>query len=487
MTIRKQANVFLGVKAVLSLSILVIFFTSLNQLTRIINTGLPEEITGLNQSLYIKYLSDQTLYYDEVLTQSARNYAFTSDIKWKSRYLDYEQRLQKTISQALKLGNANDSTNFLQLRRVNDQLVSSEYKSFGLTEKGEAGLAVQTLEDDNYWLLKEQYLESLKDYQQSKERETEALLANIEHLVNAHAENEARFKRQLKIGFSSYILILLLTTWSFSFVFFNRTIKHILMLKEGAERLKEGDFNTVIALKTQDEFQDLADTFNEMSQKLKVMTQEVNESVLRKELALQRSAFSRDLHDRLGIIISSLKMQIEGLGNFEKADKIQSVQEHCTQLLNEAYSQIREMADNTMPDSIVQKGLKYTLSDFLSRMEMIFSKEIKFITNLNEEDISLQQKASLYALIKELVNNSLKHSKCNKINVQMIKYSDHFIIMHEDDGIGFDPGKLPPYKGKGLANAQERIKHMNGTFYIDSSPGYGATITIEIPLKQGNG
>ena len=487
MTIRKQANVFLGIKAVLSLLILVIFFTSLNQLNRIINTGLPEEIAGLNQSLYIKYISDLTLYYDEVLTQSARNYAFTSDIKWKDRYFDYEQRLQKAISQALKLGNANDSTNFLQLSRVNDQLVRSEYLSFDMTEKGNTTLAIQTLEDDNYWSLKEQYVESLKDYQESKERETEALLANIEHLVNTHAENEGDFRRQLKIGFSSYIIILLLIAWLFSFVFFNRAIKHILMLKAGAERLKEGNFNAPIALKTRDEFQDLADTFNEMSKRLKVMTQEVNESALRKELALQRSAFSRDLHDRLGIIISSLKMQIEVLGNVKKADKINAIQENCTQLLNEAYSQIREMADNTMPDSIVQKGLKYTLSDFLSRMEMIFSKEIKFITNLDEEDISLQQKASLYALIKELVNNSLKHSKCNKINVQMIKYTDHFIIMHEDDGIGFDPGKLSQYTGKGLANAQERIKQMNGTFYIDSSPGYGATITIEIPLKEGNG
>ena len=482
MIIKKRVRIFLLLKAFLSLLIIVVLFTTLNRLNNIVGEELPQEIAGLNRSLYIKYLSDLTLYYDEILTQSARNYAFTEDLKWKERYKVFELRLQEIIHQGMAIGTPKDSLNFVRLSQVNDELVETEYKSFSLSDNHLSSKAIRVLEEESYWNLKKNYLESLNDYVESKDIEIKAILTNIHGLVARHSQQENEMVWQLKISFIIYILILLAISWTFSFVFFKQTINQLLKLKFGAERIKKGDFDFSIHMNSKDEFQELGDSFNKMAEQLKVMTKKINENLLRKELANQRNTFSRELHDRLGIIISSLKLQIERLSTISDNQKIKNIYSNSHQLLNEAYSQIRELADNALPEDILKVGIKQALSKFFSRMEMIFSIPIKFITNMKEEDLDLKRKASLYALIRELVNNSIKHSKCQKINVQLIQHYDHFIFMLEDDGIGFDYNDPSNRKGKGLSNVQERVKQMNGNFFIDSNQAHGITVTIEIPI-----
>ena len=66
--------------------------------------------------------------------------------------------------------------------------------------------------------------------------------------------------------------------------------------------------------------------------------------------------------------------------------------------------------------------------------------------------------------------------------MQLIQHYDHFIFMLEDDGIGFDYNDPSNRKGKGLSNVQERVKQMNGNFFIDSNQAHGITVTIEIPI-----
>ena len=393
MIIKKRVRIFLLLKAFLSLLIIVVLFTTLNRLNNIVGEELPQEIAGLNRSLYIKYLSDLTLYYDEILTQSARNYAFTEDLKWKERYKVFELRLQEIIHQGMAIGTPKDSLNFVRLSQVNDELVETEYKSFSLSDNHLSSKAIRVLEEESYWNLKKNYLESLNDYVESKDIEIKAILTNIHGLVARHSQQENEMVWQLKISFIIYILILLAISWTFSFVFFKQTINQLLKLKFGAERIKKGDFDFSIHMNSKDEFQELGDSFNKMAEQLKVMTKKINENLLRKELANQRNTFSRELHDRLGIIISSLKLQIERLSTISDNQKIKNIYSNSHQLLNEAYSQIRELADNALPEDILKVGIKQALSKFFSRMEMIFSIPIKFITNMKEEDLDLKKKS----------------------------------------------------------------------------------------------
>lgn len=486
MSINQKTSLLIIGMAICSILLIGYIFTHLNNLSTIFQTELPDKIKALSQSVYIKYLSDKTLYYDEVLTQSARNYAFTGDLMWKKRYQVNEKALEVTIQQAQAKGNLKDSLNFQRLNQANQRLVNLEYQSFLLKEQKRDQEAIQLLSNDNYWALKASYLASLQDYLYSKDQEIEAILANMESLVNEHDERERNLSSQLKLGTLSYSGALLAGTWVFLFIFMRDIVNRLNHLKEGANKLQEGAFQHRIQLASKDELGDLALAFNSMAANLEEMTKKINQKALRKELSEQRSRFSQELHDRLGITISSIKLQLNRMhkANHQHPEQAASLQS-CEKLIDEAYSQIREISNNPLPDTITENGLKKSLNELFARTEMIFRIPVQFFTNIQESDFPDSHKASLYLLIRELLNNAIKHSEGSRIICQIIRHETDFLIMFEDDGIGISSETLKVPKGNGIPNVRDRVREMGGRLEFDSSPGKGTTISIELPLSDG--
>lgn len=487
MTIQEKSTLYSSVSILLSAFIIVYYFAIINDATKIIQTSIPEQIRMLNQSILTRYLAEQTVYYDEVLTQSVRNYAFTEDNYWQGRYLNYEALLEDIITRSLQQGSEEDIKNFQQLQNINEDLLTIESKSFVLVDAGEGVAAIQLLNSDNYAKLKEDYLASIKDYILEKEEQLNSILNSIEMLVAEQQSNEIQAFNNLKIGIITYALLLLGLIF-FSNAIFNQTLAtRIISLKEGAEKIAKGNFDFTIDLPTKDEFESLASTLNSMGANLKTVTEKLNREMINKQLANQRKTFSRELHDRLGILISSLKLSLEKLAPNNRntlSENLPGIYKDCIRLLNEAYAQIRELANNPIPDTILQNGLKESLHQLFTRTEMIFSINIQFITNVSESDFKESDKSSLYSLSRELLNNSIKHANCSSIIIQIIKHDDSILFMFEDDGAGFELSELSDNLGKGLKNAEERVRQMGGEFFIDALPQRGTTISFELPLNN---
>ncbi len=77
---------------------------------------------------YLDELADQIQYYDEVLTQSARNYAFTGDRKWRDRYTDTEPKLELVINEAIDEGNEEEKALFSSIDASNVYLITGGVK-----------------------------------------------------------------------------------------------------------------------------------------------------------------------------------------------------------------------------------------------------------------------------------------------------------------------------------------------------------------------
>lgn len=483
MTIQQKSYLYTLLSILLSFLLILYIFTNLNRLTGVIQTGLPEQINILNKNIYIRFLAERTVYFDEVLTQSARNFVFTASPHWKKRYQDNEKRLEGIISEAINKGNEKDIDNFNTLKAANSKLIALEYKSFELVEQQQQQEALEIMDGQLYGQLKLAYLASLNDYLESKEKEINDLLLAAEQLVQNQENNEKTAVRYLKISIITYAILLLSIIVISNTIFYRTIAKRIVSLNEGAQKIAKGHFDLSFGFASTDEFQALGNTLNSMGSNLKRITNELNQEVIKRRLAKQKETFSRELHDRLGIIISSLKLQLEKIRPEQNKREPLIIYQDCVNLLNEAYAQIREMADNPIPETISQLGLKQSLHKLFARAEMIFSIKIKFITNMEERDIEPNKKASVYTLLRELLNNSIKHARCDRITVQIINYDDHVFFMFEDNGIGFDLEKLKTKPGKGLKNAAERIKQMNGKFFIDTLPDKGTTISFEIPTS----
>ncbi len=180
----------------------------------------------------------------------------------------------------------------------------------------------------------------------------------------------------------------------------------------------------------------------------------------------ERKRLARDLHDRLSGNLSAVKIELNGLESLLNIDR----------KLDICIEEVRCVAHNLMPASL-QYGLKTALEDFTNRFPLVhfhFFGEEKRI----EERIEFV----IYCCANELVNNSLKHSGAENINLQLIQDEKHVSLTVQDDGRGYDEKALT--KGLGLKNIRDRVASCNGKIDIAVSPDKGTETTIQLKIKK---
>jgi two-component system NarL family sensor kinase len=89
---------------------------------------------------------------------------------------------------------------------------------------------------------------------------------------------------------------------------------------------------------------------------------------------------------------------------------------------------------------------------------------------------------SIYRVIQELLNNSIKYANAKEILIQLNGEPDAIFIQYEDDGNGFDLATIPK-KGMGMENINSRINYLKGSISIDSVPNEGISVLARVPVK----
>jgi signal transduction histidine kinase len=95
------------------------------------------------------------------------------------------------------------------------------------------------------------------------------------------------------------------------------------------------------------------------------------------------------------------------------------------------------------------------------------------------DNLSDEQKTCIYRVVQEALHNSAKHANARHVHVSVREVPNHVILSIEDDGIGFDPSRR---RGMGILGMHERATRLEGAFVIDSSPGRGTRLRVDLPL-----
>jgi two-component system, NarL family, sensor kinase len=190
----------------------------------------------------------------------------------------------------------------------------------------------------------------------------------------------------------------------------------------------------------------------------------------------ERKRIAEDLHDSLGHLLSTIKINLQASSEAQKQNFKNSLE-----LLQQASSEIHNITFNLMPLTLEEEGLIPALNELAGRITN--SGNAKIILYLHEvEGLTLEKQTqfTIYRIIQEAVNNILKYAESKEINIQLLKQENQLVIMIEDDGKGFNMKEVK--KGRGLKNMMARSAWLNGKLAIDSGHGHGTTITVEIPL-----
>ena len=190
----------------------------------------------------------------------------------------------------------------------------------------------------------------------------------------------------------------------------------------------------------------------------------------------ERSRIARDLHDGLGSILAATKYN---LVDINKLSTLQDVaMERYVQamgLLDQSIREMRRIAHHLMPESLSNEGLKQSVSDFCDSIPHV---NFSYYGDASRFDPKME--VMVYRIIHELVGNALKHASASHILVQIVQEPDRIDLTVQDNGCGFDPSTIA--QGMGLANILTRIEAYNGNLLVDSTPGVGTEVNVELKL-----
>ena len=213
----------------------------------------------------------------------------------------------------------------------------------------------------------------------------------------------------------------------------------------------------------------------EKEQQLKTM------QILMDGLEQERKRIAADLHDRLGSMLSTVKLHFKAAEQPNQATITTQLNE-AGQLLDESIQEVRRISHNMVSGVLMKFGLVAAIEDMQKNLTSTGQINCKLSVFGLQNRLPADLEVPLYRILQELVNNALKHASATEITIQLNKFDDLLNIVVEDNGTGFNPASVIA-NGMGLANIQARISQLGGTLNIDSGLGNGTTFIIDVPMQ----
>jgi len=232
--------------------------------------------------------------------------------------------------------------------------------------------------------------------------------------------------------------------------------------------------------------------YRNFRQKQKLQLQRINELETEKQLEAaeavvkgeeqERTRLAKDLHDGLGGMLSGIKYSFNTMkGNLIMTPENHQAFERSMDMLDSSIREMRRVAHNMMPEALVRFGLDTALNDFCNDINQSGALKINYQSiGLEGVDIDQTIAITLYRIVQELINNTMKHAGATSAIVQITKSNGQLSVTVEDDGKGFDTTILKTNKGIGWVNIQNRVDFLKGKLDIRSKEGEGTSVQIEL-------
>ena len=211
---------------------------------------------------------------------------------------------------------------------------------------------------------------------------------------------------------------------------------------------------------------------------MKILEQQENE----------RSRIARDLHDSVVQVLTNLVHKCEICSKIIDVDSIRAKLELeiMSKNLREAISEMRSIIYDLRPMSFDDLGLDVTLESFINDVKSRTNMEITFNVEGEASVLPSIMQLTIFRIVQEATNNSVKHSKGKKLDI-LFKYdADRIYLTVKDDGVGIekDDNKLSMYTGFGLDMMKERVALLNGKIDVSTGEEGGTNIQVIIPIVQ---
>ncbi|MBP6686822.1 ATP-binding protein [Lacibacter sp. H375] len=225
--------------------------------------------------------------------------------------------------------------------------------------------------------------------------------------------------------------------------------------------------------------------------RMKKMQEEQQQMMLQASIQSQeeeRQRIAADLHDDAGPLLATVRLYLnENLIHQDQGTQLQSIY-NAKQIIDDTIQLIRNMSHSLIPPTLKNFGLESAVNDMFQKINGSGSISASARFHDYKRRLKLEYELSIFRVLQELVNNTIKHSHSSFIHLTQNKTDQYIYIRMHHDGEGLTQTEYEKLRdtpqGMGLKNIYSRVKILNSKILFEKDPSNTYfKVTIEIPIE----
>ncbi|HML20630.1 MAG TPA: HAMP domain-containing protein [Aggregatilinea sp.] len=263
-------------------------------------------------------------------------------------------------------------------------------------------------------------------------------------------------------------------------------------LVEATQAVARGDLSQRVTPWANDEIGRLTVSFNAMTGAL---AQAEEERAAREELRAQyvsrviaaqeeeRGRIARELHDSTSQSLTSLLVGLHAMeqsGGEDLRQHTEDLRQVVSDVLEEVHGLAWQLRPSVLDDLGLSAALRQTVADYRARYNLTIDLSIH---GIDGQRLSSEVETTMYRIVQEALTNVARHAQAHTVSVMIDRRDTKALVIVEDDGIGMSPDLMDRRSREhlGLFGIRERAELLGGTLKIESEPGHGTSLFVEIP------
>ncbi|RYX93251.1 MAG: PAS domain-containing sensor histidine kinase [Comamonadaceae bacterium] len=200
----------------------------------------------------------------------------------------------------------------------------------------------------------------------------------------------------------------------------------------------------------------------------------------------QRAEYAREVHDVLGGLLTSMKLDVGRIARRSRSGAIRGIAADLNGLLLEAIGNVRQISESMHPQALEHLGLDAAIETHLARFRERSGLRATMLPEEFDLPLSRWRATAAFRIFQEALTNVVRHAAAGSVEVRVTRDATSFRLEVADDGCGIaQDNPFRPDTSRhslGLISMRERAHQLGGTLTIDSAPGFGTRVILEAPI-----
>jgi len=208
-----------------------------------------------------------------------------------------------------------------------------------------------------------------------------------------------------------------------------------------------------------------------------------------RSLEEQRAKFARELHDVLGGMLTSIKMDVTRIlrrAEGPELEDIQSIGTELVTLVQETIDTARHISDELRPRVLDSTGLVAAIQEAVQQFGVRHGVKTSFLLQGAEPSLAPERAIQCYRILQEALTNVARHAHAQTVHVRLSSRDAGVELRVEDDGRGL-LARTNGRRGIGLISMAERARELGGTLDVRSGSAGGTIVLLRVPVTASDG